>query len=443
MSSSNTEGNKQAVVKIVVNSPTAAPVAEGNVAKAKEYMEQAQAVLGQVQAIQQQTQEIADDAAESANSAAESAGSAFAAAAPLWEEDKTYNPPDVIAGADGNTYRCIATNTGVDPTTDNGTNWKQITYNTNGIITLDDENNITPYADTTGTVVPNDLGGNLGTNNKRWGNIYGTKIIAQSMEINGQDIESLASGGRSILQRNTTYNQGDIVYSGYFPSWMYIECSQTGVTGDTRPDSLFPTTEIGSEIEDGTAKWITRHTHDGHVKGEVFPMSGASFNAEGFLIHPVLNIPMMDTHICDGTNDTPDLRGRFVIASDEQVNGTYKENATGGEYTHTLSWNEMPVHNHGASTNWTGEHTHDIQTHTLQHNAGTNQYYETYRMYMMSSNENDYNTRIISATIFEDDLWMTVAGGHNHSVTINNSGSGQAHNNMPPYYSLVYVKKIR
>ena len=80
--SSNTEGNKQAVVKIVVNSPTAAPVAEGNVAKAKEYMEQAQAVLGQVQAIQQQTQEIADDAAESANSAAESAGSAFAAAAP-------------------------------------------------------------------------------------------------------------------------------------------------------------------------------------------------------------------------------------------------------------------------------------------------------------------------------------------------------------------------
>lgn len=441
--SSNTEGNRQAVVKIVVNSPTAAPVAEGNVAKAKEYMEQAQAVLGQVQAIQQQTQEIADDAAESANSAAESAGSAFAAAAPLWKEDKTYNPPDVIAGADGNTYRCIATNTGVDPTTDNGTNWKQITYNTNGIITLDDENNITPYADTTGTVVPNDLGGNLGTNNKRWGNIYGTKIIAQSMEINGQDIESLASGGRSILQRNTTYNQGDIVYSGYFPSWMYIECSQTGVTGDTRPDSLFPSTQIGAEITDGTAKWITRHVHDGHVKGEVFPMSGASFNGEGFLIHPVLNIPMMDTHICDGTNDTPDLRGRFVIASDEQVNGTYKENATGGEYTHTLSWNEMPVHNHGASTNWTGEHTHDIQTHTLQHNAGTNQYYETYRMYMMSRNENDYNTRIISATIFEDDLWMTVAGGHNHSVTINNSGSGQAHNNMPPYYSLVYVKKIR
>lgn len=431
--SSNTEGNKQAVVKIVVNSPTAAPVAEGNVAKAKEYMEQAQAVLGQVQAIQQQTQEIADDAAESANSAAESAGSAFAAAAPLWEEDKTYNPPDVIAGADGNTYRCIATNTGVDPTTDNGTNWKQITYNTNGIITLDDENNITPYADTTGTVVPNDLGGNLGTNNKRWGNIYGTKIIAQSMEINGQDIESLASGGRSILQRNTTYNQGDIVYSGYFPSWMYIECSQTGVTGDTRPDSLFPSTQIGAEITDGTAKWITRHVHDGHVKGEVFPMSGATFNGEGFLMHPVLNIPMMDTHICDGTNGTPDLRGRFVIASDNQVNGTYKENATGGEYTHTLSWNEMPVHNHGALINWTGEHNHDIRSNKYMRDDGT-----IFSVFASSVRQDAGAER--SAL---NGVWMTNSGGHSHSVTINNSGSGQAHNNMPPYYSLVYVKKIR
>ena len=367
-------------------------------------------------------------ATESANSAAESAGSAFAAAAPLWEDSKTYNPPDVIAGADGNTYRCIATNTDIDPTTDNGTNWKQITYNTNGIITLDDENNITPYADTTGTVVPNDLGGNLGTNNKRWGNIYGTKIIAQTMEVNGQDIESLASGGRSTLQRNTTYNQGDIVYSGYFPSWMYVECSQTGVTGDTRPDSLFPSTQIGAEITDGTAKWITRHVHDGHVKGEVFPMSGATFNGEGFLMHPVLNIPMMDTHICDGTNGTPDLRGRFVIASDNQVNGTYKENATGGEYTHTLSWNEMPVHNHGASTNWTGEHTHSFSIDLYGLMGESDDTHVAVGKYKGSQHYNGSTNN---------------TGGHNHSVTINNSGSGQAHNNMPPYYSLVYVKKIR
>lgn len=425
--------NEQVVVKIVVNSPTAAPVAEGNVAKAKEYMEQSQALLEQIQGIQQQTQEIANDAAESANSAAESASSAFAAQAPLWSDTETYNPPEVVAGSDGNTYRCITSSTGVNPVGDNGTNWKQITYNTNGIITLTDDNDISPYADTTGNIVPNALGGNLGGSANRWNNIYAAKIFALAMEINGQDIESLASGGRSILQRNTTYNQGDIVYSGYFPSWMYIECSQTGVTGDTRPDSLFPSTQIGAEITDGTAKWITRHTHDGHVKGEVFPMSGASFNGEGFLMHPVLNIPMMDTHICDGTNETPDLRGRFVIASDNRVNGTYKENATGGEYTHTLSRNEMPVHNHGASTNWTGEHNHDIRSNKYMHDDG-----HIFSVLASSVRQDAAAERSVL-----NGVWMTNSGGHSHSVTINNSGSGQAHNNMPPYYSLVYVKKIR
>ena len=84
---------------------------------------------------------------------------------------------------------------------------EKITYNTNGIITLDTENNICPYADTTGTIVPNDLGGNLGNNNKRWNAVYSKKIISQSMEINGQDIETLSNGGRTILKRNTTYNK--------------------------------------------------------------------------------------------------------------------------------------------------------------------------------------------------------------------------------------------
>lgn len=434
--------NEQVVVKIVVNSPTAAPVAEGNVAKAKEYMEQSQALLEQIQGIQQQTQEIANDAAESANSAAESASSAFAAQAPLWSDTETYNPPEVVAGSDGNTYRCITSSTGVNPVGDNGTNWKQITYNTNGIITLTDDNDISPYADTTGNIVPNALGGNLGGSANRWNNVYAAKIFALAMEINGQDIESLASGGRSILQRNTTYNQGDIVYSGYFPSWMYIECSQTGVTGDTRPDSLFPSTQIGAEITDGTAKWITRHVHDGHVKGEVFPMSGATFNGEGFLMHPVLNIPMMDTHICDGTNGTPDLRGRFVIASDNQVNGTYKENATGGEYTHTLNQNEMPSHAH--STNTTGNHTHDIRS--KRYEGSGNVWGRIFAMRKFG----DLGSHSTEYSLFNDgegdtngnsNVWMVGAGNHSHSIT--NTGGNQAHNNMPPYYSLVYVKKIR
>ena len=93
--------NKQAIIKIVVNNPTAAPVTEGNVAKSKEYMLQTQEFLNQVKNIKQQTEQSATSAAESANSAAESASSAFASAAKLWQDSKTYNPPDVVAGSDG------------------------------------------------------------------------------------------------------------------------------------------------------------------------------------------------------------------------------------------------------------------------------------------------------------------------------------------------------
>lgn len=415
--------NKQAIIKIVVNNPTAAPVTEGNVAKSKEYMLQTKELLNQVKNIKQQTEQSANSAAESANNAAESASSAFASAAKLWQDSKTYNPPDVVAGSDGNTYRCIITNNNVNPINDNGIHWKKITYNTNGIISLDKENNICPYADTTGTIVPNDLGGNLGNNNKRWNAIYSKKIISQSMEINGQDIETLSNGGRTILKRNTTYNKGDIVYSAYFPSWMYIECLQTGVTGDQRPDNLYITTEIGATVDDGSSKWITRHIHDGHVKGEVFTLSGATFNGEGFLIHPVLNIVVKDVHICDGTNETPDLRGKFIIGANDT---TYKENATGGEETHKLTVEELPPHKPNISMVSAGGHNHKYSA-------------------ICKPFKSRFATREDSTPnkIFYDENTTSWNGEHTHPLTVGNVGGDKPHNNMPPYYALVYVKKIK
>lgn len=404
-----------AIVKIVVNTPTASPLTEGSLEEVKKYVEEAKNVLSQTEIVANKANESADKSAKSANSAAESASSAFAAAAPLWVDDKTYNPPDVVAGTDGNTYRSIKTSMSINPIEDDGTNWKQITYNANGIITTDDDNNVSPLTDTTGNIVPNDLGGNLGTNNKRWNTVYANNIVATNMIINGQDIETLANGGRTILQRNTTYSIGEIVYSPYFTSWMYAECIQGGVTGDIRPSSLYPTTEIGAEVEDGSSKWITRHIHEGHLKGEVFPLSGASFDSEGFLIHPTLNISMKDTHLCDGTNDTPDLRGRFILAASDN----YKENSTGGEEKHILTLEEIPIHNHTGKANASGAHTHRYTT------GGNGSGYNDTRYYGTGT----ANT--------------SSAGNHEHSLSINNAGGGKSHNNMPPYYTLVYVKKIK
>ena len=296
---------------------------------------------------------------------------------------------------------------------------------------------------TTRNIVPRNNGeGKLGTTDKKWNEVYSmavncstlnaetvdvTAIEAQEIKVNGQDIESLAGVGLTVLTRSTPYTAGMIVYSTVLPNWACLECVQAGTTGGSEPENLNTSIEIGEEIVDGNVTWITRHVKDGHVKGEVYPMSGATFTGQGFLIHPLLNITMNDVHICDGTNDTPDLRGRFVIASDEQGTGTYKEGATGGEYTHKLGVNEIPSHNHSASTNTTGAHTHTV-TSRISFPTGDTHILSSA---VVHSNNDTLNTTTSSS------------GNHAHSVTVNNTGGGQAHNNMPPYYALVFVKKIK
>lgn len=40
----------------------------------------------------------------------------------------------------------------------------------------------------------------------------------------------------NLLQRNTSYRVGEIVYSTKLPSWAYLECTQAGTTGNTEPN---------------------------------------------------------------------------------------------------------------------------------------------------------------------------------------------------------------
>lgn len=81
---------------------------------------------------------------------------------------------------------------------------------------------------------------------------------------------------------------------------------------------------------------------------------------------------------------------------------------------------ELPSHNHTASTNTTGEHKHGITTQDYQ---GAD---------LMVSRYASSNT--------PQTKYTESAGNHSHTVTINNTGSNTAHNNMMPYIS-VYIWK--
>lgn len=170
-------------------------------------------------------------------------------------------------------------------------------------------------------------------------------------------------------------------------------------------------------ITDGTSVFEVNYKK-ATFKGMIMPFSG-SFDTDGYPIDSATNITRKDWHICDGTNGTPDLRGRFILgASDGHAVGS-----TGGEENHTLSTNEMPAHNHTGTTSWNGNHSHSVNTMV---DDGKSFLYTT-----SGRGINAYG----SAT-------TSTSGNHTHTFTTNNTGGGQAHNNMPPYYALSYIMKI-
>ena len=99
-------------------------------------------------------------------------------------------------------------------------------------------------------------------------------------------------------------------------------------------------------------------------------------------------------YLCDGNNSTPDLRGKFILGA----GGAYGKGAIGGEETHVLTITEMPSHDHVMSSAWTQ-----------------------------------------GLTDYVDDSNMNAA--RNAGEHTSNTGGGQAHNNMPPYFALAYIMK--
>lgn len=124
-------------------------------------------------------------------------------------------------------------------------------------------------------------------------------------------------------------------------------------------------------------------------------------------------------HICDGTNGTPDLRGRFVLGVGESSatgHTNHPLGSVGGEEKHTMTTDEIASHNHDISI---GDVNDSSSKRFVYNQKASGTKYSGYAL--------------------NDNLLTTVAAKQIFTFSV---GSAAPFNEMPPYYTLYYIMKI-
>lgn len=150
--------------------------------------------------------------------------------------------------------------------------------------------------------------------------------------------------------------------------------------------------------------------------------------------------------VCDGTNSTPNLSGKFILGATTDVNS----GLTGGSQTpvvtsanisvgavtgsHVLTSAEIPAHSHLMFSNYTENST-----------LATNTPYVAFAGFNSGSNNNYVMAG--SVTVAQPTLgntswaYTSTASGHTHSISLEAGHTHVIADGRPPYYSLLYIMK--
>ena len=158
------------------------------------------------------------------------------------------------------------------------------------------------------------------------------------------------------------------------------------------------------------------------------------------VIYPVGSIYMSVNSVNPSTlfgGTWEQIKDTFLLATGD----TYANGSTGGEATHTLTVNEMPSHTHIQDSH---NHTQNAHNHTQNPHSHTIGSLARYNISGKGSaavgdgagNAQNYKTGNTTATNKE-----ATATNNPQTATNQNTGGGQAHNNMPPYLAVNIWKR--
>lgn len=182
------------------------------------------------------------------------------------------------------------------------------------------------------------------------------------------------------------------------------------------------------------------------------PITEAFIPTGGIIMWSGTQIPT-NWALCDGTNNTPNLVGRFVMGFSE----TYPYNTTGGFSTQTLSFSNMPVHKHVGNTDPNESHNHGGFTTGSGINGG--EHYHNISLDFGNTNNIGFEKPSADSETWQGSLessgYNTTESGsghvhvisdinteHKHSFVTTSTGNSTPFSIIPPYYALAFIMKL-
>jgi len=202
----------------------------------------------------------------------------------------------------------------------------------------------------------------------------------------------------------------------------------TGDTGDTGPTGDTGDTGPTGATGDTGPTGATGDTGDTRPTGVFYSASGIPDN----------------WMICDGSNNTPDLRGKFIIGASSDESSIFQHGATGGSFTITSE--NLPAHIHDNTLTDPG-HSHGGKTdHSINDQNG--EYQINVKEFGQDGNKRAGYTPSTETSErqdggIQDHAHLFTTNSATTSIQISNGVNSTSNlQYYQPYYALIYIMYV-
>lgn len=178
-------------------------------------------------------------------------------------------------------------------------------------------------------------------------------------------------------------------------------------------EGTYVTNDALEEVIKELKKYVDQQSPGGVTLDSVYPIGSVYISANGANPNAII-----------GGTWEEFATGRTLIGYDPSDDDLTETGMTGGEKTHVLTVEEMPSHNHSASTGGAGKHKHTVGYRKRQDAYGKG---TLDAMHWITGTASTIETSEVA--------------NHSHTVTVESTGSGMAHNNMMPYITVRMWKR--